>query len=134
MHQWPKTRQPKSQKAGPSQKTSNPNPSKPTASNGSTSYRSSLPNKLKNQLNESSQSEAEENIRIKDPEKVRNRVIAAYRRVILRLAFVVTSSLMQRVERHWEAQIEQPPLEEHYQPKPKSSSKAKRREDLTGVG
>ena len=134
MHQWPTTSQPKSQKAGSSQKPSNPDPPKQIASKGLTSYRLSPLNRFKDQLNESSQSEAEEFIRIKDPEKVRKRVIAAYRRVILRLTFVVTSSLMQRVERHWEAQTEQRPLEEHDQPIPKSSSKAKRRDDLTGVG
>ena len=90
---------------------------------------------LKQRLDESSQSDTEEFIRIQDPEKVQKKVIAAYRRIALRLGFVVTSSLMQRVERYWEARSlgSTSPREERYQPKQRSSNN-KRRGDLTGVG
>ena len=90
---------------------------------------------LKQQLDQSSQSEMEEFVKIKDPEKVQMKVIAAFRRMFLRLTFVVISSLMQRVERYWEAKSlgSEFPREELVQEKRKSSTQ-KRRDDLTGVG
>ena len=90
---------------------------------------------LKQQLEESSQSEAEEFVKVQDPEKVQRKVITAFRRMFLRLTFVVTSSRMQRVERYWEAKTLglTSPREERYQPKQKPQN-TKRRDDLTGVG
>ena len=90
---------------------------------------------MKQQLDQSSQSEMEEFVKIKDPEKAEKRVIVAFRRMFLRLTFVVISTLMQRVERHWEAKSlgSTSPRTDHYQPIRKAPN-SKRRDDLTGVG
>jgi len=90
---------------------------------------------LKQQLDQSSQSETEDFVKIKDPEKVEMRVIVAFRRMFLRLTFVVISTLMQRVERYWEARSlgSTSPRTDHYQPIKKAPN-SKRRDDLTGVG
>ena len=110
-------------------------PRKSTAWTSSPTCRQERRPTLKDKLNESSQSETEEYIRIADPEKVKRKAIAAFRRVTLRLMYVATLSLMRRVERHWEARSlgSEYPQENRFQPKPKSSTQ-KRRDDLTGVG
>jgi len=77
----------------------------------------------------------EEFLNIKDSGKVQMKVIAEFRRMFLRLTFVVISSLMQRVERYWEAKSlgSTSPRTDHYQPIKKAPN-SKRRDDLTGVG
>ena len=76
--------------------------------------------------------------KIEDPAKVTQRVMAAYRRMFLRLTLMVNLTFIQKVERHWQrgtlgnrSDQEDP---DHDQPKPRKSTTRRRRDDLTGVG
>ena len=90
---------------------------------------------LKSVLLASSEEDETESRVTMSPEKVRRRVLQAYRRLTLRIWFMVVTANRMKVEKYGERPLKSDvKVEATYLPEAKGPEKPRRREDMTGVG